>query len=307
LAILGRNFLLAGVEDQGSQQLRYNALPKSDLCPDAGINGYLRDLFNIRLGSQNTVLVPNLENYALRNAYGYWSPSHTTKRVVADMANTLSVPNAKIEQVLDPIQYDVGSRHLVAFGFETSQPLYRQVAGYLQLDRERSEFQGYERYSDENPFDLPWKSNLGSAAAVADPNEFYLRTIEKTGEHFKRRIWSLSHQGTTLRPEFSEGRCRIDYISIIHIPIFLALSHEYTMTLIAGIQAAGTEAVGKLINDKGLLKRIERDIPGASSWQAIIRADVRDRDMPKFTLYDVSPIGVSMSILDKWRNSPPSF
>jgi hypothetical protein len=306
LTILGRNFLLAGAEDQRSQQLRYNVLPKSDLCPDSTINGYLRDLFNIRLGSQNAVLVPNLENRALRNAYGYWNPSHTTKRVVADMANTLSIPNAKIEQVRDPIQYDVGSRHLVAFGFETSQPLYRQVAGYLQLDKDRSEFQGYERYPDKNPFDLPWKSNLGSSA-TDDPSEFYLRSIEKTGERFKRRIWSLSHQGTILRPEFSEGGCLIDYISIIHIPNFLALSHEYTMTLIAGIQAAGTEAVGKLINDKGLLKQIERNIPGASSWQAIIRADVRDRAMPKFALIDVSPIGVSMSILDKWRNSPPSF
>ena len=298
--------MLAGVEDQGSKQLRYSALPKSDLCPGLQISGHLRNLFNIRSGSQNVVLVPNSENRALRDAYGNWNPSHTTKCVVADIANALSVPDTRIEQVFDPIQYDVGSRHLVAVGFETSQPLYRQVAGYIQLDSERSEFQGYERSSHENPFDIPWKSNLGSSA-TDDPSEFRLSTIEKTNQRVKRRIWSISHQGTILRPEFSENQCFVDYISIIHIPNFLALSHEYTMTLIAGIQAAGTKAVGKLIIDQALLKQIERNIPGASSWQAIVRADVRDSAVPKFALIDVSPIGVNMPILDEWRKFPPNF
>ncbi len=298
--------MLAGVEDRGTQQFRYSALPKSDLYPDSSINGYLRDLFNIKLGSQNVVLVPNLENRALLDAYGYWNPSYTTKRIVADMASALSTQNSRIEQVTEPIQYDVGSRHLVAFGFETSQPLYRRVAGYNQLDSTRSEFQGYERNSHESPFDLPWKSNLGSPANE-DSSEFRLSTIEKTGQQVKRRIWSLSHQGTTLRPEFSGNKCLIDYISIIHIPNFLALSHEYTMTLIAGIQAAGTEAAGKLIIDKRLLNEIGRCIPGASSWQAIVKADVRDKAMPKFALFAVSPIGVNMPILDEWRKFPPSF
>ena len=55
------------------------------------------------------------------------------------------------------------------------------------------------------------------------------------------------------------------------------------MTLMAGIQAVGTAAIGALIAKRVLLDKLQREAPGASAWQAIIKAEVFDPVRPPST------------------------
>jgi hypothetical protein len=213
------------------------------------------------------------------------------------------------EVVREPIQYDPRSHDLFGFGFETSQPFYRQVAGYRIFDSsKRSEFAGYERDPHGSPFDLPWKSDLGTAASDDDPEHFYFGKIEKTGARPKRRIWSLRHAGHTVRPVFENGRCVRDYISIVHLPSYFSGEASRSMTLIGGIQKAGSAAIGTLVRDRVFLRELARQHFPAEGWQVIIETDVRNPDRPMFSrVGEPLRVRVDQDLLAEWRAKPPTF
>jgi hypothetical protein len=257
-------------------------------------------------------LVPNWENVALAQTAGSYVPSFATITAARATADLLRNDDAPIKIVDEPIDYDAETNHVFAFGFETSQPIYRHVAGWHRFDKDHGdEFRGYERFTGPLPYTLPWASNLGTEEDPTRADRHYFSLID--GKETKRRIWSLSSNGgSPLFPEFDRDtkQCKVDYVSIVHVPSFLAQADGSRMlTLIGGIQAAGTKQVGAMLaKEAGLLASLQQQpAASASAWQAIVRVDFTDGPTPGFYLHDVSPVKVDELALASWRRNPPTF
>ena len=272
-------------------------------APPPPVRGQLIELlFGSR--SPELALVPNWENSAVAEFLRKPEASYATARAAADLARVLTAEKLRVQELSEPLAVEPGPRDIIAFGFETSQPLYRRIAGYLKTDTALDEWSGYKSAPEQGPFSLPWRSNLNTAADANEPSNYRFSTI--AGHRVKRRIWELRHaDGRRLRPQYDSDLCIVDYISIVHIPSYLAGDNEHALTLMGGIESAGTESIAAMCTQSNFVALLQKRVPGRW-WQAIVKVQF-NAAQPTFSLEDVSPVIVDPIEFALWRSQPPAW